>query len=316
VWKLEGLSLNLVLLAQRRGVPTCYHVGDRWLARWDSDWWYRFWHGRPERSFRRALRPLARHLAKAAGVFPEGSLNLLNVQFVSQYLKEETIKSGKPVTNAEVIHWGIDVAKFPFKRAVDRPSRLLFLGRFSPEKGLPTLIEAMRMLVWEHRCTQLKLTLLGGNDVDPQHCDAMKRLVSSSGLDSNVEIKGSLPREELPNIYGEHDILVFPSTREAFGITILEAMSSGLVVVGTATGGSAEIMKDEVNSLVFPRDNPEACAAQILRLMNDPNLYERLRQAGRRTVEEKFQLRATIDRVERSLLAALTAGNQARGAAG
>ncbi len=302
VWNLAGLSLNVVLLAQSCGIPVCYYVFDGWLSQWDHNPWYRFWLDGSQPFLSRAPRRLAYPVAKGLGIVPQGSLNLRNVQFASAYLKEKAVQAGKPVTDAEVLPWGIDTRVFGFKEKAARPSRLLFVGRFCPEKGLPTLIEAMRLLVWEHRVHRLKLTILGGNHLDPDYGQAMRRLVGASGLESSVEFMDFLPREQLPGVYREHDILIFPSTwDEPFGITILEAMSSGLAVVGTATGGSAEIMISEVNSLVFPRDNPACCARQIVRLLNDPELYEKLRRAGRRTVEERFQLEQAVERIEKSL---------------
>ena len=126
--------------------------------------------------------------------------------------------------------------------------------------------------------------------------------MSSLGLESNVRFAGFVSHENLPCFYQEHDILLFPSIwDEPFSITLLEGMSSGLAVVGTATGGSLEILENDVNALVFPKEDAKACSTQILRFMAAPELYERIRGNGRCTVEERFRFEDMIDKIEDSL---------------
>jgi glycosyltransferase involved in cell wall biosynthesis len=72
-----------------------------------------------------------------------------------------------------------------------------------------------------------------------------------------------------------------------------EAMASGLVVVGTTTGGTQEILRDGQTGLTFAPGDANGLADQVVRLVSDPELRRRLVQAGRQTVLEKF----TLDRM-------------------
>ena len=72
-------------------------------------------------------------------------------------------------------------------------------------------------------------------------------------------------------------------------------MSSGLAVVGTNTGGTTEILRDEVNALIFPKEDAEACATQIKRLTGDAELFSKIRLNGRQTVESQFRLEGMVD---------------------
>ena len=73
----------------------------------------------------------------------------------------------------------------------------------------------------------------------------------------------------MPRVYADHDVFVFPSIwEEPFSIGLLEAMACGQAVVGTTTGGSAEILVDGVNSLVFPPGDPRRLARQVKRLFD------------------------------------------------
>ena len=62
-----------------------------------------------------------------------------------------------------------------------------------------------------------------------------------------------------------------------------------------------EILKDEANALIFPKEDAEACAAQTARLIKDSELFHRIRLQARRTVEEGFRLEGMVDRIELAL---------------
>ena len=126
-------------------------------------------------------------------------------------------------------------------------------------------------------------------------------------MKTDVTFTGPLPREDLARLYQEHDILIFPPVwEEPFGITLLEAMASGLAVVATGTGGSIEILQDEENCLLFTKADGADCARQIRRLLQETGLLERIRAYGRATVEQRFNFGKTIDRIEQSLRRAVS----------
>jgi glycosyltransferase involved in cell wall biosynthesis len=232
------------------------------------------------------------------GLLPQKSLNLNRVQFASHYLKRTAEESGKQAANGIVIHWGTDVERFPFNDSPPGAMRLLYVGQVTSHKGVHTAVEALKLICEQPKFKQATLTIVGGPDYEGR----IARLVSSLGLSGSVSFTGMVPRERLPEIYRGHDILVFPSVwDEPFSITLLEAMSSGLAVVSTNTGGTPEILIDEMNALIFPKGDARGCASQVLRLLTDGRLFESIRREGRRTVEENFRLKSMIDKIEASL---------------
>ena len=177
-------------------------------------------------------------------------------------------------------------------------SKLLYVGQIAAHKGVRTAVETLKLLREGYDCDKATLTVVGG----PDYGEEIARLVCSLGLESVVRFTGLIPRERLPEIYREHGTLIFPSVwDEPFSITLLEAMSSGLAVVGTETGGSAELLADGVNALTFPRLDAEACAAQVKRLIDDPQLFDRIRHNGMRAIESGYRLDHMIDKIEDSL---------------
>jgi glycosyltransferase involved in cell wall biosynthesis len=303
IWNLANVSLSVVHTAQQLGLPTCYYVFDNWLSIWEKgDRWYHWWSEAANQPLQRfGKQALSRFLDEIGLRTRVAFSDMKHVQFASRYLKQVALKTGKPVADARVIPWGIDINRYPYQEVSRSPRRLLYTGQIVPHKGVHTIIEALGIIVQKHRKESVRLTLVGGTTI-PDYEARVRRLVSSLGLESHVHFTGFLPRESLPSVYQEHDILLFPSIwDEPFGIVLLEAMSSGLAAVGTATGGSSEILQDEVNALVFPKESAEACAIQVLRLMDDRRLFEAIRESGRCTVEAKFRFDSMMDKIEKAL---------------
>ena len=211
------------------------------------------------------------------------------------------MQAGKPVNGAEVIHWGIDVNQFAYKRDCQEPKRLLYVGQITELKGFRTIVEAMRLVVKEHGVATARLTVVGGT-ITPDFAAEMRRLITSYELSDNIKFAGFAAHETLSEIYQQHEILLFPSLYdEALTITTLEAMSCGLAIVATSTGGNKEVMEHEQNALIFPKEDAQTCAKQIMRLLTDDQLFQSLRAVARVTVEERFRIESMIDKIQSSL---------------
>lgn len=305
-WNLRYLPLSLVRLAGRRGLPVCFFVSDEWMAHWETvDRWEQWAADLPAQPAKRAIKRLLVRAADHAHPGRGERLDLRCVQFASRYLAEECRRAGKAVERAAVVHWGVDTRRFAVRdgrpRALDRGPRLLYAGQLVPAKGVHTAIEACRLLVATHGMRDATLTIAGGS-VRPDYRSRLQSLAREAGLADRIRFTGALARERMPALYHEHDILVFPSIwAEPFSITLLEAMASGLAVVGTATGGSAEILRHGVNALVFPPEDAAACALHVRALVEGPELYERIRAEGLRAVEREFDLARMVDAIERDL---------------
>ena len=297
-WNITHISVSNLLMAQQMGLPVYYFVSDHWLSRWEEDPWILKSRRDPRRRYRKLAWQVLRPLLRASGLFPKGSLDLSHTQFVSRFLEQSAIEAGKLATGSEVIHWGIDINRFSTNGASRDPSKLLYVGQITAHKGVRTAVETLKLIRERYGIDKATLTVVGG----PDYGGEIERLVRSLGLEGKVRFTGLIPREQLPEVYREHGILIFPSVwGEPFSITLLEAMSSGLAVVSTNTGGSAELLADGVNALTFPKQDAEACAMQVKQLIDDPQLFNRIRQNGRRTIQNGFRLDTMIDKIEDSL---------------
>ena len=108
-------------------------------------------------------------------------------------------------------------------------------------------------------------------------------------------------------IYAQSDILLFPSIwPEPFGRVLIEAMASGVVVIGTATGGAGEILQDHQNGLTYPPGDELALSEQVLYAIQSPTLRKQISHEARRVAVEKHDIRSMISGIEDYLL---TIGN-------
>lgn len=299
VFSLYGVPHGLMLAAQRTGRPVVYAFSGEWLEpSHGGDPWLQLWaHPTNPGIKRRVKRTIGRLLDRVAPVGLE-SLDLRGAYFTSAALRDRFVGKGFPVGEAPVIYWGVDIQRFHPRGRPERalPLRLLFAGRISMVKGLHTAIEAVRLLKQEGT-TGIFLDVAGPTQ-EPEYLRALQETIGRAGLRDAVRFLGEIPWEDMPGVYAEHEALVFPSTwEEPFSIGLLEAMACGEAVVGTTTGGSAEILVDGVNSLVFPPGDPGRLAEQVKRLIDLP-LRRRIAAEARRTVESRFEITAMMDKIE------------------
>jgi len=301
MWHISDVSISLAYEAQASGKPVAYYVFDHWVSDWTCDPFRNYWKYPLIKKAEIIGRKLLEILIRLFGFLPSEPLDLRYAQFASNYLFELPLESGHKNEDGEIICMGIDTNRFRFKKNEGKPHKILYVGQIVEHKGLITAVKAMQRIIDDYG-NNIIFNIVG-NYGSHEYGRNIYRRIMSSKYSANIGFKGFIPHERMNEIYLDHNILVFPSIwDEPFGNTILEAMSSGLAVVATGTGGSKEILKDEKNSLLFPPANDKECAIQILRLLKDRQLYDKIRLEGRRTVEEKFCFKETMDKIECSLL--------------
>jgi glycosyltransferase involved in cell wall biosynthesis len=102
------------------------------------------------------------------------------------------------------------------------------------------------------------------------------------------------------------DLLVFPPRwEEGQGLVAIEAMSAGLPVVATASGGLSETVRDGVEGLIVPKCDPAAIADSVARLLDEPDLRARLGAAGRARFEAEYTIETWQARMSDAFRAAL-----------
>ncbi len=158
---------------------------------------------------------------------------------------------------------------------------LLSVGRLSLEKGHADLLRAMAQVrAVEGTGCESYLLIVG----DGPERRSLQRLCSELKLDDVVRFTGYLADVQV--YYEISDIFVLPSHSEGSPNVLLEALAAGLPVVATAVGGLPEVLSNEVNALLVPKQDVAQLANAIRRLLNDPLLRQRLAAQGKEVVAQ------------------------------
>ena len=145
--------------------------------------------------------------------------------------------------------------------------RFASAGNLYPVKGFDILLEAMAILKASgERCS---LIVMGDGDQET----SLKQQSARLGLEETVRFTGRLRREEMAEIYRMADAFVLASRSETFGVAFIEAMATGLPVVGTRCGGPEEFVNADNGILAAPED-PAALAEAMRQMIRTREMYD------------------------------------------
>lgn len=295
-----------------------YYIADHWAYAPDThELYWRDGAGDPlRRTIKRLFAPLPLYMTSQDR--RRHQLAFRRVLCVSEAMRQLMLANvpGLEPQRVSVVYNGIDLEAFPFRRRSGNTNgneqqgglRLLYAGSLVPHKGVHTAIAALGELARLGALTGSRLTVVGSGR--PDYEASLRRAVAELHLEQYVHFAGRVPRSEMPAWLAEHDVLLFPSQwPEPLARMMQEAMACGLVVIGTNTGGSGEILVNGETGLVFAPGDAADLAAQIRRLQSNPELFARLAAAARLQVEDKFSFQRMLDQVERALVQTVLEGS-------
>ncbi|MFJ6216225.1 glycosyltransferase [Streptomyces sp. NPDC092296] len=192
----------------------------------------------------------------------------------------------------QVVPNAVDLAAVPQRpEPVRELRRWLFVGNLAPAKGVPLLLTAFAAAVADN--PRLELTLVG-----PGNAEAVRRRAGELGIGHQVVVHGPVDPAEVFGLMHDHDLLVHPSKFETFGMTVVEAVATGMPVLVTRCGGPEQTMA-----------GLEGVAGRLVDVSDDPGVlltgYQELAAAvdrldpakARAAVERRFGLAAVGERL-------------------
>ena len=289
-WQLEQLCPGRVV----------YYIASYWPTELDAHraYWLTSWEQSRLRLPKKWIGELIAKMFLSGP--PRNQLDFTLVLCVSAFMQDHIVeKAGVPRSQTRVVHNGIDPATFAIRSFEKNGAtlRLLYAGRLSPDKGVHTAIEGMGHLLKSQPTLPITLSIVGsGTEAYEAN---LKQLVTQFNLADIVHFKGQVSRDQMPAIVAEHDVLLLPSIwPEPLARMTQEGMACGLVVIGTTTGGTPEILHDGKNGLTFEAGNALMLADKIAQIAHDPKLKIKMAQAARQTVEERFTFERMVDEIE------------------
>jgi glycosyltransferase involved in cell wall biosynthesis len=170
---------------------------------------------------------------------------------------------------------------------------ILCAARFVPVKRHEDLLRALALLMTEGH--PFRAVLAGGGPL----LGEMRDLAAQLGLSERVELPGPLAAGEVRRRLEGATIACLASASEGMPGALMEAMATGVPVVGTAVGGTSELVVDGESGLLVPAEDPAALARALGALLGDPELRGRLAAGARRRMEKHFSLDAMLGAKQR-----------------
>jgi 1,2-diacylglycerol 3-alpha-glucosyltransferase len=198
---------------------------------------------------------------------------------------EKVLRQLSVRSQVEVIPNGVDLHQFFGVEPLPRTEfgfsgtdlLLVYAGRLAVEKNLPFLMQSFAGVA--QAVPNAYLLLVGGGV--QQFEEELKALVAELGLTQRVHFTGMISYDRLPAYLAMCDAFVTASVTETFGLSIVEAMGTGLPVMGIQSVGVGDIVEDDVTGFLSRNDLP-SFTAKLTRLCLDHDLRARMRNAARR----------------------------------
>jgi len=219
---------------------------------------------------------------------------------ITEKAKKALIIEGVNHDRISVIPAGIDCEKF--KPAVknrqasnrfgisDDAIKILFVGRFVPEKGIFDLLNAFSMMLKNYQ--NLELLIVGSGSLKMR--TEISRVTANLKIGRKVKFLGNIEYADMPQIHNLADMFCLPSVEtkqwaEQFGYSMVEAMACGKPVVSTCTGSIPEVIKHRVTGILVEPNNPAALQLALEELVLNKKERENFGRNGREWVLEKFE---------------------------
>jgi len=187
---------------------------------------------------------------------------------VSDYLSKYEDKIEVIPNGVYLNEFDINISKRECRSVLNLPLEdkiILFFGYLSPYKSPDILLKALKKIL--ENISNVTLVFAGSGVMMKE----LKRLSIDLGVKENVKFVGFVEKDKKPFYYKAADIFCLPSSRktESFGIVNLEAMASGIPVVGSNFGGIPDVVKDGENGLLVPPNDIDSLVNALIKLLNN-----------------------------------------------
>jgi glycosyltransferase involved in cell wall biosynthesis len=191
---------------------------------------------------------------------------------VSESTKEDLVTSGIPAEHISIHYNGIDRDHYRPSGETPVPYRITFLGRIKRYKSIDHLLLAIARLRIEY--SKMRVMIVGDGDASGE----LKGIAKDLGIDDITTFTGFVTPEEKVRILRQSELVVNTSSREGWGLTVIESNACGVPVIAADAPGLRDSVKDGYNGLLYPYGDIDALVAAIKRLFTERSLLEQMKQ--------------------------------------
>lgn len=229
-------------------------------------------------------------------LFDKGDVFLPVCQYFAQKLEEIAC----PAQKIRILYSGIDIKKYPYRERTfnfRENIKLLSVGRLVEKKGIKYVIYAVEKLVKQY--PNVRHTIVGTGKLEGE----LKQLTKSLKLEGHIHFINSLADEEMKEVYNRSQIFILPCVhaqdhdQEGIPNALKEAMATGMPVISTRHSGIPELVQDGVSGFLAPEKDVDALVEKCEYLITHPQRCAEMGRAGRRYVEEYFDIKKLNNRL-------------------
>lgn len=219
------------------------------------------------------------------------SFGLEMIVSVGEINRRKLLQSG--VKKEKIVHIpnAVNTQKFTYsgEHSIKKNPVIGVIARIEKYKGHSYLVDAIKKIELENGVS-FEVFFCG----EGSYKERLKKYISGQSLQSNIVFKGKCT--DIPSILSSIDIFVLPSYVEAFPISIIEAMSSGVPVIATKVGDIPNIITDDETGLLVEPKNADAIADALLKIMRNKDLYQSVKKNARNIVENSFSSEVVFEK--------------------
>ncbi len=206
-----------------------------------------------------------------------------------RHLKEQ----GIPENRIHHIPNMVDCHELPYRHERRDPPVIGAMGRFVAKKGFDVFISALSLLKDRGQDFQ---AILGGTGAEEGN---LRRQAELAGLDRQLTFTGWV--DDRRGFYQCMDVFCLPSLHEPFGIVLLEAFAHGVPVVTTDSEGPSEIVTPNYDALMVKKNEAEALAGALSRLLKEPHFADNLAANGFAKAKMQYSMEVVAEKIEKAV---------------
>ena len=211
---------------------------------------------------------------------------------VSREIQSELLQHGFDPKKIHLIPNGVDVQEFQRTRAFsgNPRRRFILLGRRTPQKGIDTALQAVKILADKGLADGLELNFYGWDYSEWDY----RQMARELGVEQYVTFLSF--EDNVLGVYQGAYCLLLPSVGEGLSNVLLEAMALEMPVIASEVSGTVEVVDHQKNGVLIPPGSPEALASAMELVLTKPELAFELGRQARRKVQEHYSLDAVAQK--------------------
>ncbi|NQS97818.1 MAG: glycosyltransferase [candidate division Zixibacteria bacterium] len=223
------------------------------------------------------------------------------ITVLSRDMKRRLAEAGCPQDKINIIHLGLNLKDYPFKRRIlnpGEPVKFLCVGRLVEKKGFD---DALRALAQARKAGKCQLRIIGEGPED----EKLRALAIQLRVEKDVFFLGGQPVSYVRDEMAVNHILLAPSKagsdgdKEGTPTVLMEAQACGLPIISTFHAGIPEVVEDGASASLIEEGDWSGLAQRMIQLIKQPELWPRMGTAGRKKVELDFNIEIETEKLEK-----------------